>query len=351
MESAEQISVDLRVQTTQSLVSAIESGNVDALQKVMSSMLNPLACIPEETREDIDAHVGQGTNEETQGTQEPQGTHEGPNEGTNEPQGTHLGTNEGTNEEIHVAQEIHEAQGATTPSRAPDDVIFRAFKEFVSDLGHVYAEAHHSLALYDRLLEKTMYAKHRDAVSKHLAGLDMFCRANEQAILCRLKSFTGTIRYSERVFIDLNQILSGDVDADTYASIFNHLVVLLVYINPTTESIEAAKRLRGNDLNFDFTPENPEDELLAGVFQKVREVADKDAVSNPTQAISKLFSSGMVGSLTQAIENGAMNGSLDLSKIVKSVNKIVSGNPEVGANPMVSNMLGMIQNMPGLGRR
>jgi hypothetical protein len=202
-------------------------------------------------------------------------------------------------------------------------VTFKAISNFITSLAEVFPKQR-SLKLYAHLIGKTTLA-HDKAIKKHI---DAFTEEKNHANIQN-----GNIMYSERVFIDIDSIFA-ESDAETMDVIWNHLLTISALVDPTGK---ARQILKENTVSGDSTSEA---KFLENIIGKVEEHVDPNA--NPMEAVSSIMQSGVFTELVGGMGNGLQDGSLDLGKLMGTVQSMVTtlGNEQGGVgeskegNPM-----------------
>lgn len=221
---------------------------------------------------------------------------------------------------------------------------FKAIQNFVSDLGEFFSSEIHSLALYERLITKTSLV-HVEAVEKHIASFRKFLTENEDVILQKKGDFTGNIAYSQKVYINMNDVMKLNMEEDTRNTIWDHLLTLsaIVCLSQKAKDVLKAKSASSNLVKFEG--KNDEDDFLNTIIAKVEKHVTPDT-TNPQEAISSIMSSNMIPELVNSLNTGISSGKLDLGKMMSSVQKMV-GNiaPEAQNDPNIANAMGMLTNM------
>jgi hypothetical protein len=220
-------------------------------------------------------------------------------------------------------------------------ITFKAISNFTNDLGEVFSEKHRPLKLYTHLINKTTIA-HDKPIQKHIDAFRDFCIANRDSIASKdTKSFVkDRISYSKRVFINMTQIFQQS-DAETTNVIWKHLLTISALVDPTGQARkilkEQAENGGGVEVNF-----------LTDIMSKVEGSVNKDA--NPMEAVASIMQSGIFSDLVSGMGNGLQDGSLDLSKLMGTVQTMVtklgsdSGDQEGGeqAANMINTMMGSL---------
>jgi hypothetical protein len=220
---------------------------------------------------------------------------------------------------------------------------FRVITTFVNDLGEVFSNENHPLALYERLINKTTPA-HVEAIEKHILSFKMFLTENEENIISRKMPFAGVISYSPKVFIDMNVIMGLKMDEETTDVIWRHLLTLSAIVANSSKSRDILKEKAGTLVKSD-EDKGEEDDFLNKIISKVESQVNPN-VSDPQEAIGSLMSSNLIPELVSSLNTGISSGKLDLSKMISSVQKMVGNiSGEAQADPNLSNAMGMLNNM------
>ena len=217
-------------------------------------------------------------------------------------------------------------------------VVFKAIVNFTSALEEIFGEDR-PLKLYHHLITKTTLA-HSKAITKHIKAFRAFCVDNRDAFevqdVSKLK--VKKISYSDRVYINIGKILSI-ADKETSTVIWQHLLTLAALVDPTGKARQILKT------NIDNEQAAPESNFLTNIIEKVEQHVDPD--SNPMEAVSSIMKSGIFSDLVGGMGNGLQDGTLDLSKLMGTVQNMVGGmsggssdnnNPMAMMNTMMANM-------------
>lgn len=224
---------------------------------------------------------------------------------------------------------------------------FRVITTFVNDLGEVFANENHALALYERLVNKTTPA-HVEAIEKHVLSFRSFLIDNEDNIIARKTPFTGLISYSPKVFIDMNEIMALKMDEETADTIWRHLLTLSAIVANSSKSRDILKERATAITKIEPTPEGEEDDFLNKIISKVESQVNPNA-ADPQEAIGSLMSSNLIPELVSSLNTGISSGKLDLSKMISSVQKMVGNiSGEAQNDPALTNAMGMLTNMMGM---
>ena len=220
-------------------------------------------------------------------------------------------------------------------------LIFKTISTFVNELSEIFSSQNHSLKLYQRLINKTT-VNHEKSIEKHILAFRKFCISNRDLILSKnvskLSSVDSKIEYSDKVFIDFASIFKS-ADKDTSMVIFDHLLTISALVDPTSK----AKEILNND------EKSKEADFLSTMIEKVEENVDINS-SNPMEVVNSIMISGVFNDLLSNMNNSLQDGSLDLGKLVGTVEKLCSnmtpkgvGNDGGGANNI--NLMQMLGNL------
>jgi hypothetical protein len=196
-------------------------------------------------------------------------------------------------------------------------ITFKAISNFTTCLGEVFGHKHRALKLYAHLITKTTIA-HEKPIQKHIIAFREFCMANREAINTKnVKKLTqNNITYSNRVFIDIVTILN-EADVETASVIWNHILTISALTDPTGKAREILKEnVKKGESNAS------EADFLSNIIGKVEQHVDPE--SNPMEAVSSIMKSGIFTELVGGMGNGLQDGSLDLGKLMGTVQKMVT---------------------------
>ena len=195
-------------------------------------------------------------------------------------------------------------------------VTFKAIANFCTSLEEIFGKTQRSLKLYAHLIGKTTLS-HEKAISKHVSAFTLFCTSNRDALETKdyTKLVENKISYSDRVFIDMSQIFPGS-DKGTSDVIWTHLLTIAALVDPTGKArqiLKATAKKEGAPTEANF---------LNDIIGKVEEHVDPNA--NPMEAVSSIMKSGVFTDLVSGMGNGLQDGSLDLGKLMGTVQTMVT---------------------------
>ena len=218
-------------------------------------------------------------------------------------------------------------------------IIFKAISNCIKDLGESFEKNQRSLLLYKHLIDKTTIV-HEEPIKKHIAAWRTFCLKNSQAILNTNQSkLQGKVEYSTKVVIDFKEIFLIATEADKKI-IWQHLLNIHAFMDPASKAKEILKKQMENG--------GKEDEFLHNIIDKVEKEVDPNA--NPMDAVGAILNSGVFTDLVQGMNSGINDGSMDMGRLLGSVNKMVSSLGALAGNdmpPEMSQMTNMFNSMLG----
>ena len=221
-------------------------------------------------------------------------------------------------------------------------VSFKAISSFTTELGNLFSKQQRSLKLYCRLINKTTVV-HDTSIKKHIDAFKTFCVTNREAIVTKSsnKIVMNKISYSQRVFIDMNDIFKLS-DKDTSNIIWEHLLCISALVDPGGKAKELLKKNMESGKAGEL-----ETTFLTDIINKVEQHVDPNA--NPMEAVSSIMKSGIFTDLIGGMNSGLSNGSLDLGKLMSAVQGMVGQLNEPGdkGDNQTDNTLNMITSLMG----
>lgn len=209
-------------------------------------------------------------------------------------------------------------------------LTFKAISKFINDLSEVFSTQQHALKLYQRLVNKTTI-NHDKAMGKHIEAFKHFCVVNREALETKniTKLVENKIEYSERVFIDFASIFRLS-DSETSEVIWKHLLTISAFVDPASRAKEILKK----------NSSGKEGDFLANIIDKVEQNVDPNS-TNPMEAVSQIMKSGVFTDLLSGMNNGLQDGSLDLGKLMSTVQNLCTNLTPPSADGSSPKMPGM----------
>jgi hypothetical protein len=221
-------------------------------------------------------------------------------------------------------------------------IAFKAVCNFVNDLNIAFGNRYKPLKLYNRLISKTQIC-HDTAIKKHLTLFTNFCISNREPFSERdnKKLINTKIEYSSNVYFDINTIF-GFADDETKNIIWRHLLTISAIVDPAGKAKEMLKKIQ--EENKDQTDET---DFLSDIISKVEKNVRPDT-ENPLEAVTSIMQSGVFTDLLSGMQNGLSSGKLDMSKLLGTVQKMVTKlSNEAGGDPQTTNMINSMSGMLG----
>jgi hypothetical protein len=220
-------------------------------------------------------------------------------------------------------------------------LIFKAITTFINDLHTEFGAKYKSISLYHRLLEKTGIM-HTGPVLKHIDCFRSFFAKNKEAMEAQdMKKFVDSkITYSERVYVDMENVLRHS-DKESASIIWKHLLTIWGVIDPTSQAKQTLRDMMKNENGS----ENKEAHFLTNIIEKVEQSVDPSKMngSNPMEMVQGLMQSGVFNDLISGMQGGLSDGSLDINKLMGSVQGMMSKlSPDGQMPPEISNMMSMM---------
>lgn len=249
-------------------------------------------------------------------------------------------------------------------------IVFKTLTRFISELNQSYGETHHSLQLYNRLIEKTAVV-HTDAIKRHINELQTFCSENRDAIVQQDTSLLTkeNIQYSDKVYVNISDILQN-ADDDDITIIWKYITCIAIQFDSTIRSdrdafkkalvVQTNKNVTDNSSTSENSSETTneatsevtsEANFLENMAKKVSENVDEN--DDPMKAVGNIISSGVFTEMITDMNNGLQSGDLNLAKLMGSVQTMASQvKPEENAGngggaPDLSKMMEQMTGMMG----
>lgn len=216
-------------------------------------------------------------------------------------------------------------------------IIFKGIVNFVDALNEVYGEEMQEIKLYQHLLSKTTFS-HETAINKHIESFRKFVIANRDAIMAKDYNLLQdtTISYSDKVFIDMKQLfVKAEDDKDISEAIWKHTLTITGLLDPTSEAKNILKKNKNQDTKG-------ETDFLMNTIDQIEKTIDPS--SNPMEAVSGILNSGIFTDLMSNMNNGLQDGTLDLGKLMGSVQNVLAsmdngqGKPSLDINSLLKSL-------------
>ena len=198
-------------------------------------------------------------------------------------------------------------------------------------------------------IQKTQIS-HVEAIKKHIDAFRNFCQDNQEALKEQEIGSLNTkvIEYSPRVYINFRLLLINS--KENTSAIWQHIITIGAIVYPQAklkkvlkEKQEQQKESSSKDPIFDG--DTPEDDFLSNIMTKVESSVDPNT-SDPSAALGQIMSGGLMSDLMGSMTSGMQDGSLDLSKLMGSLQKMVGKLQDTDdAPPEIKAMTGNLNQM------
>lgn len=206
--------------------------------------------------------------------------------------------------------------------------IFNAIMSFVQDLDTGFDKTHKPIALYNRLLEKTTL-KDSVAIGKHITGFERFFNTYPNYLKNGTVEKDAKIIYSDRVFLDIGQILSTS-DKEMNQHILRHLKYIYSIINKGTEAGKAVlKELKEEtgtaaDADIDL-PNTTEGNFIKDTLTEMTEHFENiEDTGNPMAMMTGMMQSGFFQKFMGDLQGKMSSGEMDIKSLMSTVTSVIS---------------------------
>ena len=224
-------------------------------------------------------------------------------------------------------------------------LIFKSITNFVSDLNIVFGSKYKSIALYNRLLEKTGLSK-SGPIMKHIECFRKFFSLNREGMESKnCAMFNETrISYSDNCYVDMKNVFKDVPDDNTSTIIWKHLLTIWGLIDPNSQ---AKKLLQSSFLESG----NNTDEVnfLSNIIDKVESSVSSGNIdaSNPMAAVTNLMQSGVFTELISDMHSGMSSGKLNIERMIGGISTMIGKmNPGGDMPPEISGLMSMMSALP-----
>lgn len=182
-------------------------------------------------------------------------------------------------------------------------LTFNSIACFVKDLNSAFGNKNKSIALYNRLLEKTTL-QDTDAINRHITQFKNLFNNNVNYFSNgELKN--PNIVYSERVYINLSCVLNmaNDEEKDV---INKHLECIYTFIfdrKPEIEKVQISK----------------ENNFMNSVCDQVKNTIENSNTQNPMDILNSLNQSGFMNNMMQNLQQGTESGEMNIDNLMGMV--------------------------------
>lgn len=216
---------------------------------------------------------------------------------------------------------------------------FNSIINFVNCLYECFGKTSKPLALYNRLLNKTTL-KDIEPIQKHVKTFDAFFKQYQPQILSGSPlPANASIKYSDRVHIDLGQLCAKCNNAQTLKTIRQHLLTIEAILHPNDanllESLKTASQpapvaisgFQGASqipsLNLDNSTK--EGAFINDVFGNLTESLSSADTSDPMSMLTNFLTSGSLQKMFSGLQEGVESGDMKPEQLMKGVQQAMGG--------------------------
>lgn len=196
-------------------------------------------------------------------------------------------------------------------------LTFNAISEFINALAEIFGKRQKSLKLYSRIISLTNFTN-KECIEKNVEIFRKFCEINRLAISEKsIEKFAcDTIKYSDRIFINMTQIFKM-ADIETTKTIWVHLLNISARVDPKSQ----AKQILEKSLSSS-TGGGTEEKFITNVIDDISKNVDPN--KNPVEMIGDIMKSGIFGSMVQQMDSGIKSGKMDIGNLFGLVQGMMS---------------------------
>jgi hypothetical protein len=203
---------------------------------------------------------------------------------------------------------------------------------FVGELNQIFGSKYDNIKRYYKLLKASM--TNPSSVNSHVLIFETFSKQNKESIVSKDLSFCENIKFSDRVFINLQTIYS-ESDKETKENMSKHLQ-LIGYLSTGDQDFKDSlvnnKNVSQKIIKSVNEPSNPVVDESSNEFKYINKfaetikdsLADEDFEENPIKAALNLVKSGKLNNIFSTMKKEKEEGRLDLGKLLMNVQAMTS---------------------------
>jgi len=200
---------------------------------------------------------------------------------------------------------------------------FNCILDFIEQLKEAICQddskQYHEVVLYNHLIHKIKITNKQN-IRRHLSLFSEFCARNADAILNKDSSLIvfQTIKYSDRVFINLGNILKEKtIDNEIKEAIWKHLLVIYASVDPSSKARSVLMGLTESNV--------PEEKMISGLIGEISKHVSENDERNPMDIFSSLMQSGVVNKMMSSLDSSVKNGDIDMNKLGSTIQGMMTG--------------------------
>lgn len=193
-------------------------------------------------------------------------------------------------------------------------ILFETISDLINSLNEYIGKNYYNLQLYSRLIEKTP-KENIKIIRKHNNCFSLFYTENKEAIL-NLDEYkiNSTIKYSDKVYIDMKKIFDILDDTDKKTS-WKYLLTIGAIIDPNGGTKKILDELNKT---------NKSDEFIESIMGEVKENINLENNADPMSVVSSLMMSGVFGKMVGNLNSKMEDESIDPKQLISSLQGMLS---------------------------
>ena len=233
--------------------------------------------------------------------------------------------------------------------------IYQAIVAFISDLNDGFGKRYKSVALYNRLLSRVQ--ENNDAfIQRNIDAFKGFFENNREYIATRQLSSNPTIRYSENVYLNMENILKR-TDEESHGIIYQHLATICAMIYAHEDrGKQAMENLKSAQQDIDEEdilshlelPDTKEGQFLKDTLGMMTSQIDHN---NPMGSVMSMMQSGFFNNFMNSMKTNMESGEIDVNGLIGTVtgmlNNTVQKSDGLGDSPLNGMLQSAISQLNG----
>ena len=195
--------------------------------------------------------------------------------------------------------------------------MFKIISNFVEDLDSMYGAEIPQLRFYHILLQSSACDTEQGQEKQIGIFKDWVLKYQTDILDMNSTAIVEPIKHSDKVFIDLNQVLklSKRCDVDT---IYKHLLLILAKANPQCDAKHKLKVICQEKKKGDS--EGFIKDLVEDISQSININEQNPDIGS---VLNNIISSGAMAKIFSSVQTAMSNGDIDIGDLIKSTQNIV----------------------------
>lgn len=197
-------------------------------------------------------------------------------------------------------------------------LAFHSIAEFIGALDEVFGDRQKSLRFYKRIISEIKLANKTD-VEKNVVIFRNFCRLNREAIATKAKLTNPMIKYSNKVFINMENIFKY-ADKETTQTIWMYLLKISAFVDPESRSKDQLTKSL-SVVESSGSDSGNEEKFIKNVFNDIGNQIDPNG--SPMEMIKNIMNSNVFTDLVQNMSQGLERGDININGLMSAVQGMV----------------------------